>query len=84
MGRHSAKTPGGAVSQAGAGDCAQPAARTGFYNYCSDAGGGSATFTQGHGAGWRAALLGTVAAGALFLGYGGERREPIASTRAPH
>ncbi len=49
-----------------------------FCNYSGDAGGGSHTFAQGDR--WRSLMLGTAAAGALFLGYG---RRAYAQTVPP-
>ncbi len=52
-----------------------------IYNYAAEAGHGSQTFSTSNT--WRAALLGTVAAGALMFGYGRTARAQVMPPVAP-
>jgi hypothetical protein len=67
-------------------DCVRPSAEiaTHIYNYSADAGAGSNTITvMSENGGWRAALLGTVAAGALWLGSLRDARAQVVAPNPP-
>jgi hypothetical protein len=64
--------------------CPAVPAESRIYNYRGDAGGGSNTITvMSESPGWRAALLGTVAAGALWLGTPRYARAQVVPPSAP-